>query len=222
MGTICVLNAIYTLIEHTHLSTSNSKQSVIKNQSQERAKKSKKTCLQPLLVKSYVAKVLPFHFFWHSLLLILLLFPCFSHVIVQWVSFHFFVVYTICYDDLNSLSLVGLSLFLCFKGLCLIAKSWAVSSFRMRHDLLSFPKTRIVWNRIYYLCTKNNNQYSKCFAFDCPIQIELLCVWHNNKDKQLPLGTGLLQKFEAGTGIDWMWPSIFYFRLCLGWYICRL
>ena len=58
-----------------------------------------------------------------------------------------------------------LSLFLCFKGLCLIAKSWAVSSFRMRHDLLSFPKTRIVWNRIYYLCTKNNNQYSNMFCF---------------------------------------------------------
>ena len=88
-----VLNAIYTLIEHTYLSTTNSKQSVIKHQSQERVKKSKKkTCLQPQLVKSYVAKVLPFHFFWHSLLLIFLLFPSFSHVNVQWVSFHFFVV----------------------------------------------------------------------------------------------------------------------------------
>ena len=215
MGTICVLNAIYTLIEHTHLSTSNSKQSVIKNQSQERAKKSKKTCLQPLLVKSYVAKVLPFHFFWHSLLLILLLFPCFSHVIVQWVSFHFFVVYTICYDDLNSLSLVGLSLFLCFKGLCLIAKSWAVSSFRMRHDLLSFPKTRIVWNRIYYLCTKNNNQYSNmfCFWLSHTNWTPVCLTQDNNKEKQLPLGTGLLKKFEAGTGIDWMWTFIFYLRL---------
>ena len=42
-----------------------------------------------------------------------------------------------------------------------------------------------------------------CFAFDCPIQIELLCLTQdNNEEKQLPLGTGLLQKFEAGTGID--------------------
>ncbi|KAL4651546.1 hypothetical protein ACB092_01G168400 [Castanea dentata] len=58
MGTLCVLNAIYTLIEHTHLSTTNSKQSVIKNQSQEIVKKITKTCLQPLLVKSYVAKII--------------------------------------------------------------------------------------------------------------------------------------------------------------------
>ena len=42
MGILCVLNAIYTLIEHTYLSTTNSKQSVIKHQSQERVKKSKK------------------------------------------------------------------------------------------------------------------------------------------------------------------------------------
>ena len=41
-GNSRVLNAIYTLIEHTYLSTTNSKQSVIKHQSQERVKKSKK------------------------------------------------------------------------------------------------------------------------------------------------------------------------------------
>ena len=35
-GNSRVLNAIYTLIEHTYLSTTNSKQSVIKHQSQER------------------------------------------------------------------------------------------------------------------------------------------------------------------------------------------
>ena len=164
MGILYVLNAIYTLIEHTHISTTNSKQSVIKHQSQDRVKKSKRTCLQPLLVKSYVAKVLPFHFFWRSLLLILLLFPCFSHVIVQWVSFHFFVVYTICYDDLNSLSHVGLSLFLCFKGFCLIAKSWAVSSFRMRYEFCHSQKLEF-FGIGYTLCTKNNNQYSNMFCF---------------------------------------------------------
>ena len=59
---VCSKRYIYPHRAYPYLHN-DSKQSVIKHQSQERVKKSKKTCLQPLLVKSYVAKVLPFHFF---------------------------------------------------------------------------------------------------------------------------------------------------------------
>ena len=186
MGILYFLNAIYTLIEHTHISTTNSKQSVIKHQSQDRVKKSKKTCLQPLLVKSYVAKVLPFHFFWHSLLLILLLFPSFSHVIVQWVSFQFFIV--LIYHLLWWSQLFvpcWVVTFLCFKGFCLIAKSWAVSSFRMRYEFRHSQKLEF-FGIGYTLCVpKIIINTATCFAFDCPIQIELLCLTQdNNEEKQ--------------------------------------
>ena len=90
MGTICVLNSINTLTEHTHLSTTNSSNlcSNIKVKKEWRKFKNMSSTTVAQVIR---CKGTTFSFFWHSLLLFLL-FPSFSHAIVQWVSFHFFVL----------------------------------------------------------------------------------------------------------------------------------